>query len=201
MPQGITIFCGSASGVDPQYIRQAELLGQAIAHAGLPLIYGGGRMGLMGAIGRSCRAAGGHTVCVIPQFMVDRGWNDPDASETIITCTRAKPQWPACRKPSSLCPVASAPSKNLPKLSAIANSASTTATLCFSTSTASTTLLSPHSTAPSPPDLCPPTTHASGPPPITLRLPSPQPSLLPQPPTSPPNSKSVGKTIMQSRFQ
>ena len=85
MPQGITIFCGSASGVDPQYIRQAELLGQAIAHAGLPLIYGGGRMGLMGAAGRSCRAAGGHTVCVIPQFMVDRGWNDPDASETIIT--------------------------------------------------------------------------------------------------------------------
>ena len=87
MPQGITIFCGSASGVDPQYIRQAELLGQAIAHAGLPLIYGGGRMGLMGAVGRSCRAAGGHTVCVIPQFMVDRGWNDPDASETIITDT------------------------------------------------------------------------------------------------------------------
>ncbi len=85
MPQGITIFCGSASGVDPQYIRQAELLGQAIASAGLPLIYGGGRMGLMGAVGRSCRAAGGHTVCVIPQFMVDRGWNDPDASETIIT--------------------------------------------------------------------------------------------------------------------
>ena len=85
MPQGITIFCGSAPGADPLYVAQAEQLGREIARAGLPLIYGGGRMGLMGAAGRSCRAAGGHTVCVIPQFMVDRGWNDPDASETIIT--------------------------------------------------------------------------------------------------------------------
>lgn len=85
MPQGITIFCGSAPGADPLYVEQAAELGREIARAGLPLIYGGGRMGLMGAAGRSCRAAGGHTVCVIPQFMVDRGWNDPDASETIIT--------------------------------------------------------------------------------------------------------------------
>ena len=87
MPQGITIFCGSAPGADPLYVEQAAELGREIARAGLPLIYGGGRMGLMGAAGRSCRAAGGHTVCVIPQFMVDRGWNDPDASETIITDT------------------------------------------------------------------------------------------------------------------
>ena len=63
----------------------ASAIGEAIAHVGMPLIYGGGYMGMMGAAGRACRHAGGHTISVIPQFMVDRGWNDPDASETIIT--------------------------------------------------------------------------------------------------------------------
>lgn len=83
--KGITIYCGSSAGNNPAFIEAAEATGQAIAAAGLPLIYGGGHMGMMGAAARAARAAGGTTIAVIPQFMVDRGWNDPEADETVIT--------------------------------------------------------------------------------------------------------------------
>lgn len=42
-------------------------------------------MGLMGEAARAALTAGGNTVAVIPQFMIERGWNDPSASETIVT--------------------------------------------------------------------------------------------------------------------
>ncbi|MDE6334833.1 MAG: TIGR00730 family Rossman fold protein [Muribaculaceae bacterium] len=83
--KGITIYCGSAAGSDPRYIEAARTVGAEVARKGLPLIYGGGSMGLMGAAGDAARAAGGRTVAVIPQFMVDRGWNDPAATVTEVT--------------------------------------------------------------------------------------------------------------------
>lgn len=83
--KGITIYCGSSGGTNPAFTASAEATGRAIAAAGLPLIYGGGHMGMMGAAARAARAAGGETIAVIPQFMVERGWNDPEATETVIT--------------------------------------------------------------------------------------------------------------------
>lgn len=83
--KGITIYCGSSAGSDPSFIKAAEDVGRAIAQRGLPLIYGGGFMGMMGAASRAARTAGGATVAVIPQFMVERGWNDPDTTETVVT--------------------------------------------------------------------------------------------------------------------
>mgnify|MGYP001638279250 CR=1 FL=1 len=83
--KGITIYCGSSAGNDPRYAGAARAVGAAIAARGLPLVYGGGSMGLMGEAGRAARAAGGRTIAVIPQFMVDRGWNDPDSTDTVIT--------------------------------------------------------------------------------------------------------------------
>lgn len=83
--KGITIYCGSSAGNNPSYVKAASDVGEGIARKGLPLIYGGGHMGLMGAAGRSALAAGGRTIAVIPQFMVERGWNDSEASETIVT--------------------------------------------------------------------------------------------------------------------
>ena len=86
LPQkGITVYCGSSAGNNPAYARAAEVVGAEIGRRGLPLIYGGGHMGLMGAVGRSVREAGGTTVAVIPRFMVERGWNDASASETVVT--------------------------------------------------------------------------------------------------------------------
>lgn len=83
--KGITIYCGSSAGTDPAFLEAAEGVGRAIAERGLPLIYGGGFMGMMGAASRAARTAGGATVAVIPQFMVERGWNDPDTTEIVVT--------------------------------------------------------------------------------------------------------------------
>jgi len=83
--KGITIYCGSARGRDSRYCEAAACVGASVARLGLPLIYGGGHMGLMGAASAAARAAGGTTVAVIPQFMVDRGWNDPESTSTIVT--------------------------------------------------------------------------------------------------------------------
>ncbi len=83
--KGITIYCGSSEGRDPLFAEAAAAVGTEIAKKGLTLYYGGGKMGLMGVAGQACRAAGGHTCAIIPQFMIDRGWNDPYSTETIAT--------------------------------------------------------------------------------------------------------------------
>lgn len=82
---GITIYCGSSKGNDPRFAEAARIVGQQIAARGLTLVYGGGSMGLMGEAGRACRQAGGSTCAIIPGFMVERGWNDPQSTSTIVT--------------------------------------------------------------------------------------------------------------------
>lgn len=82
---GVTVYCGSCTGANPRFLECARAVGQELARAGVPLIYGGGRMGLMHAVASACRAAGGFTLSVIPHFMIERGWNDPDSPQTIPT--------------------------------------------------------------------------------------------------------------------
>ena len=69
---GITVYCASSVTIDRAYFEAAEQLGMEIAHRGLALITGAGSMGLMGAVNDAAMAAGGETIGVIPQFMVDR---------------------------------------------------------------------------------------------------------------------------------
>lgn len=83
--KGVTIYCGSSTGARAEFTEAAAAVGRAIAAAGVPMISGGGNMGMMGAAAEACRAAGGRNIAVIPQFMVDRGWNDTDAVETVVT--------------------------------------------------------------------------------------------------------------------
>ena len=85
LQRGVTVYCGSCPGADPVFVECARELGAALASAGVPLIYGGGRMGLMHATAGACRRAGGTTLSVIPGFMVERGWNDTDSTHTIVT--------------------------------------------------------------------------------------------------------------------
>ncbi len=81
---GVTVYCGSCEGDMPWYAAGARAIGAALAEAGVPLIYGGGRMGLMHATADACRRAGGETLAVIPRFMVDKGWLDTDTTYTIV---------------------------------------------------------------------------------------------------------------------
>lgn len=83
--KGITVYCASSDNIPPVYFDAARDLGAAIARAGLPVIDGGGRVGLMGAVNDAVLAAGGRAVGVIPQFMVDRGLCHPGLSDTVVT--------------------------------------------------------------------------------------------------------------------
>jgi uncharacterized protein (TIGR00730 family) len=62
----ICVFCGSMRGARPAYAEAAEQVGRALARRGLGLVYGGGRVGLMGVLADATLAAGGRVVGVIP---------------------------------------------------------------------------------------------------------------------------------------
>jgi uncharacterized protein (TIGR00730 family) len=67
----LAVYCGSASPADPAYIEATRAVGAALAGRGIGVVYGGGRLGLMGAIADSTLAAGGTVIGVIPKALVD----------------------------------------------------------------------------------------------------------------------------------
>jgi uncharacterized protein (TIGR00730 family) len=70
--QQLCVFCGSSSGNNPAYANAAEHLGRELAAAGIGLVFGGGRVGLMGALANAVLAAGGRAVGVIPKSLVEK---------------------------------------------------------------------------------------------------------------------------------
>jgi uncharacterized protein (TIGR00730 family) len=66
------VFCGSADEADPEFLRAAGVLGKALADAGIKLVYGGGGVGLMGAVARGAHNAGGEVLGIIPTFLVGK---------------------------------------------------------------------------------------------------------------------------------
>jgi uncharacterized protein (TIGR00730 family) len=71
MMKRIAVYCGSASPADPVYIEAARMVGHGLARRGIGVVYGGGRMGLMGALADGALAEGGEVIGVIPQALVD----------------------------------------------------------------------------------------------------------------------------------
>lgn len=71
-PLRVTVYASSSERVAPRYHAVAEELGRRIAERGWELVWGGGRYGLMGAVSRGARAAGGRTIGVILQQFVDK---------------------------------------------------------------------------------------------------------------------------------
>lgn len=68
----ICVFCGSNTGLDPAYFEMAHQTGRVLAQRGLALVYGGGRVGLMGAIADAVLEYGGEAIGVIPRAMVEK---------------------------------------------------------------------------------------------------------------------------------
>jgi uncharacterized protein (TIGR00730 family) len=68
----VCVFCGSSSGRNPVYQQAAHATGRALALEGLRLVYGGGRVGLMGVLADAALAAGGEVTGVIPRSLFDR---------------------------------------------------------------------------------------------------------------------------------
>jgi len=72
MKKRVCVFCGSSAGLSERYAEAARATGLAIARRGLGLVYGGGRVGLMGHLADSALAAGGEVVGVIPKALFER---------------------------------------------------------------------------------------------------------------------------------
>ena len=70
--KSVCVFCGSNPGIDPIYAQAARSLGAAIASRGMTLVYGGGRVGLMGAIAEAVLGVGGKVIGVIPEALKRR---------------------------------------------------------------------------------------------------------------------------------
>jgi uncharacterized protein (TIGR00730 family) len=62
----LAVYCGSATPADPRYIECARAVGAGLAARGIGLVYGGGRLGLMGAVADATMQAGGEVIGVIP---------------------------------------------------------------------------------------------------------------------------------------
>ena len=65
----IAVYCGSASPADPRYLDLAETVGRTLAQRGIGVVYGGGRLGLMGAVAKGALGAGGEVIGVIPEAL------------------------------------------------------------------------------------------------------------------------------------
>jgi uncharacterized protein (TIGR00730 family) len=70
--QMVCVFCGSRVGSSPSYVEAARCMGKALARRGLGLVYGGGRIGLMGAVADAALEEGGQVVGVIPEALLAR---------------------------------------------------------------------------------------------------------------------------------
>ena len=66
----LAVYCGSATPTDPVYIETARIVGAGLAKRGIGVVYGGGRLGLMGAVADAALAAGGEVIGVIPEALV-----------------------------------------------------------------------------------------------------------------------------------
>lgn len=82
----ICVFCGSSPGRDESFISDAKTLGTILGKEKIGLVFGGGGVGLMGAVARAAARAGGEVTGIIPTFLVNR--ERPDAAhstKTIVT--------------------------------------------------------------------------------------------------------------------
>jgi uncharacterized protein (TIGR00730 family) len=85
--RAVTVYCSSSSAVHPAYLDCAERFGRLLADTGRSLIFGAGRVGLMGAVARGCRTGGGRVVGVITERLRDAEQMDPENDENIIVRT------------------------------------------------------------------------------------------------------------------
>lgn len=80
----LAVYCGSATPEDPRYIELAREIGADLAGRGIGVVYGGGRLGLMGAVAYGALDAGGEVIGVIPEALVSSEVANHDCTELIV---------------------------------------------------------------------------------------------------------------------
>ena len=81
----ICVYCGSSPGTEPAFIEAAKNFGRILAESGVRLIYGGGSVGLMGALAELVLDHGGHVTGIIPEFLTKRERPRRLSQELIVT--------------------------------------------------------------------------------------------------------------------
>ncbi len=81
----ICVFCGSKTGADPAHEATAKRLGALMAERGIGLVYGGGRIGLMGIVADAVADGGGKVTGVIPEFLMKLEVGNGKVGELIVT--------------------------------------------------------------------------------------------------------------------
>lgn len=92
MSKNLCVYCASSDRLDPKYAAAATLLGQEMAKRGWNLVYGGGKVGLMGAVAKAVKGSGGRVVGVIPEFMKAKelAYDEADEMHTVVTMRERK---------------------------------------------------------------------------------------------------------------
>ncbi|MGB8066114.1 MAG: TIGR00730 family Rossman fold protein [Pseudolabrys sp.] len=81
----ICVYCGSGPGIDPAFVESARAFGAILAKNGVGLVFGGGSVGMMGAIAKSVLDHGGKVTGIIPEFLVAREHAMRGANNLIVT--------------------------------------------------------------------------------------------------------------------
>lgn len=85
--RAVCVFCGARNGTSDDYISAAEQLGVALAAADVKVVFGGGGVGIMGAVSNAAQAAGGPVAGVIPQALFEREGGQLDLPEMYVVDT------------------------------------------------------------------------------------------------------------------
>ena len=85
----VCVFCASSMQLSPRWLELARELGAELATRGHHLVSGGGRVGMMGTVAAGARAAGGHTLGVMPGSMTTEEIADTDSDEFVVTADMA----------------------------------------------------------------------------------------------------------------
>jgi len=83
----LAVYCGSATPADSRYVELAREVGAVLAGRGIGVVYGGGRLGLMGALAAGTLGAGGEVIGVIPEAMIAAEAANSDCTELRVVTT------------------------------------------------------------------------------------------------------------------
>lgn len=84
MMRRLAVYCGSASPADPRYLQLARETGAALAYRGIGVVYGGGKLGLMGAVASGALEAGGEVIGVIPEALVKAEVANNECTDLVV---------------------------------------------------------------------------------------------------------------------
>ena len=92
MPKQLCVYCASSDRLDPKYADAASAVGREMVRRGWGLVYGGGKVGLMGAVAKAVKTSGGRVVGVIPEFMKvkELAYEQADEMHTVVTMRERK---------------------------------------------------------------------------------------------------------------